>query len=266
MSLAYPGESSVLSDIVGRDAFLEALDDQTVRVRILEKESKNVNEALNIASRLEAFDIMGFAGPEGEKSKSRFARAAAGGKEFTSSEGTKAPEETAKQIADLKALISSYWRDLDKQQHEISMLRRGHQPYGNLNLSLDRSSCPAEADWTGARSSFPEPTPDQREPAWAVGPPGEEEVTEFAVGPAITAGTVEKGATGRAPVHFYAPQRPCTRGPSGNGGSVSIVTARRNGVDVYLALRLHGRGVYGLLDKWVRHISYQSTRHFKRIA
>ena len=40
MSLAYPGDSSVLSDIVGRDAFLEALDDQALRVRILEKEPK----------------------------------------------------------------------------------------------------------------------------------------------------------------------------------------------------------------------------------
>ena len=85
LSLSYPGESSALSDIVGRDAFLEALDDQTLRVRILEKEPKNVDEALNIASRLKAFDIMGFAGPKGEKNKSRFARAAAGGKEFTSS-------------------------------------------------------------------------------------------------------------------------------------------------------------------------------------
>ena len=31
-------------------------------------------------------------------------------------------------------------------------------------------------------------------------------------------------------------------------GSVSIVTAGRNGVDVYLALRLNGRGVYGFQD------------------
>ena len=30
MSLAYPGESSALSGIVGRDAFLEALDDQAL--------------------------------------------------------------------------------------------------------------------------------------------------------------------------------------------------------------------------------------------
>ena len=57
MSLAYPGESSALSDIVGRDAFLEALDDQALRGRILEKELRNLDDALNLASRLEAFDI-----------------------------------------------------------------------------------------------------------------------------------------------------------------------------------------------------------------
>ena len=93
MSLAYPGESSVLSDIVGRDAFLEALDDQAQRVRILEKEPKNLDDALNMASRLEAFDIMGSTGQEAAKNESRFARAAAGGKESTGSEGTTMSEE-----------------------------------------------------------------------------------------------------------------------------------------------------------------------------
>ena len=42
LSLAYPGESSVLSDIIECDAFLEALDDQALRLRILEKEPKNL--------------------------------------------------------------------------------------------------------------------------------------------------------------------------------------------------------------------------------
>ena len=37
-------------------------------------------------------------------------------------------------------------------------------------------------------------------------------------------------------------------GPETIGGSVSIVTDGRNGVEVYLALVLNGRGVYGLLD------------------
>ena len=79
MSLAYPGESSVISNIFGRDAFLEALDNQALRLRILEKDPNNLDDDLNLASRLEAFDIMGSREQEEEKSKSGYARAAAGG-------------------------------------------------------------------------------------------------------------------------------------------------------------------------------------------
>ena len=50
ISLEYPVESSALSDIVGRDAFLDALDNHATRVRIMEKERKNQDDALNIAS------------------------------------------------------------------------------------------------------------------------------------------------------------------------------------------------------------------------
>ena len=113
LSLAYPGESSALSDIIGRDALMKALDDQMLRVRILEKEPKNLDEALNMASRLDAFDNMRLAEQEGEINKSRFARAAVGGKEFTGSEGAKVSEEIVKQFADLKVLMSSYRQDLD---------------------------------------------------------------------------------------------------------------------------------------------------------
>jgi len=56
MSLAYPGPTSDLSNIVGRDAFLEALCDNALRVRILEKYPPDLDEALRIACQLEAFD------------------------------------------------------------------------------------------------------------------------------------------------------------------------------------------------------------------
>ena len=49
-------------------------------LEILEKEPKNLEDALNMASRLEAFYIMRFTGPEAEKSKSRFVRAATAAK------------------------------------------------------------------------------------------------------------------------------------------------------------------------------------------
>ena len=56
MPLAYPGRTSELSNIVARDAFLEALDNSSLRVRVLEKEPVNLDDALKLACRLEAFD------------------------------------------------------------------------------------------------------------------------------------------------------------------------------------------------------------------
>jgi len=56
MSLAYPGLTSDLSNIVARDAFLEALGDNALRVRILEKEPTDLDSALKIACRLAAYD------------------------------------------------------------------------------------------------------------------------------------------------------------------------------------------------------------------
>ena len=57
MSLAYPGSSSTLLDIVSRDAFLDALDDPKLRVRIMEREPPTLDEALSLACRLEAYDL-----------------------------------------------------------------------------------------------------------------------------------------------------------------------------------------------------------------
>ena len=165
MLLAYPGESAVLSDIVGCDAFLEALDDQALRVPILEKKLKNLDDALNMASRLKTFDIMVSTGQKAEKSKSRFARATAGGRESTGSEGTKISEEIVRQLADLTVLMSSFRRDLDRQQQEITMLKATHKPPYSGKWNFSPGPHLAGAAWTGASSSFPESAQDQCESA-----------------------------------------------------------------------------------------------------
>ena len=56
VSLAYPGSTSALLEIVSRDAFLDAMDDPSMRVRILEREPLTLDAALSIACRLEAYD------------------------------------------------------------------------------------------------------------------------------------------------------------------------------------------------------------------
>ena len=68
MSLAYPDDpASKTSKIVGRDAFLDALENPDLRVKILEREPCDLDEALNNAMRFEAY-AQGF---EKEVAKSR---------------------------------------------------------------------------------------------------------------------------------------------------------------------------------------------------
>jgi len=56
MALAYPGWSNDLSDVIAKDAFLDALDDPKLRREILVQQPQNLDSALAIASRLEAYD------------------------------------------------------------------------------------------------------------------------------------------------------------------------------------------------------------------
>ena len=54
MALAFPGQTGSISEIVARDAFLDALSDPAFKLRVLEREPLTLDEALNTATRLEA--------------------------------------------------------------------------------------------------------------------------------------------------------------------------------------------------------------------
>ena len=121
---------------------MEALDDQTLRVRILQKEPK-IGMTLSILPAVWRRSTSCASPDRKGTNKSRFARAAAGGKESTISEGAKVSEEIVKQLADLKVLMSSCRRDLDRQQQEITLLKMSHQPSYSRNWNLSPDSHPA---------------------------------------------------------------------------------------------------------------------------
>jgi hypothetical protein len=56
MSLAYPDPNIDLVDLLARDFYLDALNDHSFKVRILEREPKTLDEALQISLKLEAYD------------------------------------------------------------------------------------------------------------------------------------------------------------------------------------------------------------------
>jgi hypothetical protein len=55
MASAFPGPSNTTTQVVGRDSFLDALDNNSLRVRILEHEPQTLDDTLRIACRLEAY-------------------------------------------------------------------------------------------------------------------------------------------------------------------------------------------------------------------
>jgi len=54
MALAFPGQGGTLWEVMARDAFLDALGDQSLRVRVLEKDPMTLDEALKLPCRMEA--------------------------------------------------------------------------------------------------------------------------------------------------------------------------------------------------------------------
>jgi len=54
MALAFEGQGGTLWEVMERDAFLDALGDQSLRVRILEKDPMTLDEALKFTCRMGA--------------------------------------------------------------------------------------------------------------------------------------------------------------------------------------------------------------------
>jgi len=55
LALAFPGPNSEARRLVGRDAFLDALNDNELRIRILEWAPQDLRQAMSLACRFEAY-------------------------------------------------------------------------------------------------------------------------------------------------------------------------------------------------------------------
>jgi predicted aspartyl protease len=74
LALSYPGETGSLSRIVARDAFIDSLGDPEMRIRILEKDAKSIDEAYAIAARYEAYAMAAAENDTSEEGNRRRAR------------------------------------------------------------------------------------------------------------------------------------------------------------------------------------------------
>ena len=52
---AYPGQNDVISTSIAKDAFIDALDDKELTIRVMEREPQTLDEAYKIAERMELY-------------------------------------------------------------------------------------------------------------------------------------------------------------------------------------------------------------------
>ena len=55
LALGFPGESGILLEMIGRDAFLSALADPALRIRVLDQQPRTLDDALSCVVRMEAY-------------------------------------------------------------------------------------------------------------------------------------------------------------------------------------------------------------------
>ena len=125
--LAYPGPTSDLSNIVGRDAFLEALDNPDMRIRILEKEPKTLDEAFTMACRLEALHNSSIGvhkstnNEDREKSNKRYLRTA-GSDNVPMPAANNDVRELLTKMGAMQNSLQSYHSEVIRQRGEIDAL------------------------------------------------------------------------------------------------------------------------------------------------
>ena len=142
MALAYPGPPSDLSQIVARDAFLEALNEKSLRVRIREREPTTLDAALNIACRLEAFDKGNAEHSErldvGNKHHHKYIKTATGadGKINSSNSSSKVNGRISARLSELLSGVEFCKSELLQQRKKLDNVRFQQQQARNVDRNV----------------------------------------------------------------------------------------------------------------------------------
>ena len=115
VALAYLDSTPELSSHVAKKAFVIALNDPRLQLKVIEREPKTVEDALNIASKMEAFQVS-VVPPEPDKGAvDHRARPKVKATYAMESEEQIAPDMESDQRSQGRALIESQLADLQKQ-------------------------------------------------------------------------------------------------------------------------------------------------------
>ena len=158
MSLGFPGQSGELWEIIGRDAFLEALSDGALRIRVLDQQPKTLDEALAIVCRMEAYGATGSTEEGGDEVMGR--------RKVRSVNVSKQADMEAQHMDDHRVRVLD--DRVAEQSRELRQLRAdAERNWSRVTMSIDQR--PRESAWSN--TAWQPPLMHLQPPPMMVQPP-----------------------------------------------------------------------------------------------
>jgi len=158
IAFAFPGQTGPLYEIVARDAFLDAIDNASIRLRVLEREPSMLDEALTIAIRLEALGFKAVDNPsldDERRTRERQVRVVGASADR---DDLLAPSPTSGRLRDLEGAVNDLRRQLSDARtsaelwrHQADRLASSIVPSSNLPPPItptEASPAQPSAMWT----------------------------------------------------------------------------------------------------------------------
>lgn len=129
MALGYPGEKGEVYDTLGRDAFLTALRNDSLRLRVLDRSPANLDETLALVLRMEAYTV----DPDHTESKDCVS---------ASCKVAQVATNQSEEVSELTKMVAKIQQSVDSQQAELKKLsEQKSSPVGHASggRTADRS-------------------------------------------------------------------------------------------------------------------------------
>jgi hypothetical protein len=264
MALSFTGPSNSTTQIVGRDAFLDALDNDNLRIRILEREPQTLEAALKIASKLEAYDkstSSAFYSHTDEKETGR-ERGHDKGRHVRVVTPHRAPEAGGHSDREMQALAQQVAELKTSFNDDRTLGAERFQHLGNMVCQQLQATCNALYAGGSVRAPFPTVST-----YGADGAPPATKMQNGNCGPPPSTAGVQPSVANDSPsgtcfncgdIGHWRPDCPNKRrksrtSGSTNQGQVGVITNPHQRAEIYVRATVNGRKAITIFDMGCEH-------------
>ena len=168
LALSFPGHSGELCEVIGRDAFLSALDDPALRVRVLDQSPSTLDQALAIVCRMEAYSATA-EGAEVDlgRRKVRSVNATPVGDNVAAI----GPQSSDKRLQQLESDLANQRREIRQLRADSECWKRRAEAAAAVSARHDVAPPPGVGQWSPPSQPSWNPQALPSQPPWSGQPP-----------------------------------------------------------------------------------------------